>query len=483
MMRRALLLAALGSAALPATAAAQFVAVSFGTGGPPVSATRAHVRITGAVTVDFHGDAASGCAGEAICDADGTITWEPKGSGDLFAFGYRDHGVRFEQGSLVLGGGPLDQGDQTSTFVRVRRTSSGGGPSGLCADAGGEDFDDFAFGPERGTSLPIGVLGTGGSGAQPAAGLHSRCAGPTAADVSGLLPTRLISEAEIRGGPHKLGFVGDRDFSAGGLAGTLHSTLVIHIGRGSPFDLRPGQSRGRTVKRRRRTLEVRYHVDQVFGQVATDVIGLTDPDLCGPLDACGLMGSTTLAPRATSGDAIISAEASARHSWRDLRQAVGLSPGRPPKGVSSSGLVYWGRDAGTVTSDLTRDGAAACSDSQPLSGGGGVSLRIGARAVRARYGEGDQSAGGLFETRCPGPLLADVVGGGALASAAVPLRTFGPRQVTLRLRDGRSYSSDGYRGTTRPDITVVMHRTRIKQRNVVYEVPADFARIRARLAR
>jgi hypothetical protein len=234
---------------------------------------------------------------------------------------------------------------------------------------------------------------------------------------------------------------------------------------------------------------VSYRVDRVSGQVATQLSGLTDPDLCGPLDACGLMGSVTATPSASSGEAFIYADASARHSWRDLRRAVGLSAGRPPRGVSTFGFVGWTRDTGAVTSDLTRNGAPACTDSEPLSAGGVVSLRFSRRAVGAAYGDPDQSGDGLLATRCPGPLLTDAAGSGALATTSVPLSAFRARRVTLRLQDGHSYSSDGYHGITTADLSVTMHRTGVKRELDVYTVTVstEFARarahIRARLAR
>ena len=470
--------AVVGVALVPAAARAQGVFVSLGSGGVPISFTQAKLRITGAVTVDFHGDAASGCADAGLCGVNGTVTWTPTGSGSLLAFAYRDHGARFEDGYMLLDSGPLHR-SRPFTFSRVIRTPAGGGPAGRCADAGGGDSDFFALGAHRGSTLVFGVLGAGGFGVQPSSGLRTRCAGPTAADVSGLLPTRVISETDLRSGPHKLGFLADRDFAAGGLAGTLHSTLVLHLGRGTRQNQDSGQSTGPTVKRRRRTLEVSYRLDRVSGQVVTGVNGLADPDLCGPLDACGLMGSVTVAPSASSGEAYVVADASARHPWSDLRRAVGLSPGRPPRGVSTFGFVNWTQDAGAVTSDLSRDGARACADSVPLAAGGSVLLAFSRGGVRLSYGGVDLAAADLLATRCPGPLITDAAGGGALATGRVPLRTFGARRVTLRLNGGGTYRADGYQGTTRPDLTVAMQRTRVRRHLQVYTVPQEFARLRA----
>jgi hypothetical protein len=50
----------------------------------------------------------------------------------------------------------------------------------------------------------------------------------------------------------------------------------------------------------------------------------------------------------------------------------------------------------------------------------------------------------------------------------------------MRLRSGHAYSSDGYSGSTRADLSVVLRRTKVKRRVQVYHVPAEFARVLAR---
>jgi hypothetical protein len=313
---------------------------------------------------------------------------------------------------------------------------------------------------------------------------RTRCAGPAASDLSALLPSHLLTTAQLRRGHPTLDFTADRDFASHGLSGTVHSTVVLHVGRTQRVaaDGQSGEEpRGRTRKRRR--LDVRYRVERVYGQVGTDVEGLADPDLCGPLDACGLLGTVTLAPRATSGEAFLEAEGSVRRSSRDLRRALGLLPGPRRAGVRTYGYATWEEDFGSTTSALTRAGAADCRDSAPVTGGGSVDLRVSAAGVRADYGVGAE-AGGVdpLRTRCPGPGIADVAHSRPLASGTVPLSAFRHRRVTLRLTRGTGFSSDGYSGHSSADMTVVLRRVGVDEHIDVEELPPGFRRLPPALA-
>src|SRR5439155_19866423 len=192
----------------------------------------------------------------------------------------------------------------------------------------------------------------------------------------------------------------------------------------------------------------------------------------GPLDACGLLGSVTVSPVASSGSAFLFATASIRHTRRDLRRALGLGVGPRRGGVSRYGGASWDRDRGGITSELIRDAAPACSDAEPIAGGGGVALEYFGNRVRALYG-GDQFAGtDLLRTRCPGPGSTDTSGG--LASGTFPVGVFRDKRVTLHLTRGAAFSGAGYSGRTSPDVTLVLRRRRIQQYVQVEPVPADF---------
>jgi hypothetical protein len=470
MKRLAPLLVLLAAMAAPSAAGAQVSVFDVSTGDQSLTFVEAPLHVTGAVSVDFHGDQAAGCEAARLCGVSGTVTWNPSGPGTLLAFGFRDaDGTHAEQGYLSFGDQRGDTSPRPTVYSRVQRGDA------LCADVGSTDSAAFGSGPTPGRSLEIGLLTSQGIGLAAVQALRTRCAGPLAADVAGLLPTRVISERALLHHTNKLDFSAERTFSAHGLTGTVHSTVVFHLGRGAGADNQSDQSfPGPTRVVRRRSLEVRYRVEQVSGQVVTGLRGLADPDLCGPLDSCGLAGSVTVAPRASAGDADVFVEAPARHPWSDLRRAAGLAPGAVPRGVRTYGYVSWPNDHGTTASDLARYGAPDCADSEPLLGGS-VALRFSSGLVHAVYGDTEEPGAELLATRCPGPGLNDVAPAGALATTTVPLRTFGARRVTLRIAHGHTYASDGYRGSVSPDVTLVLRRTKIKRRVQSFRVPEEFA--------
>jgi hypothetical protein len=473
--------AALTALAVAPAAQAQFVSIGLSNGARLVSALETKLRLTGAVSVDFHGDEAAGCADSGLCGIAGTVTWDPSGPGSVFAYGYRLHGQRFE-GALMLFGSGFSENPQLVTSARVRRTVGGAAPSSLCADAATQEFQGVGSADRLGSSVELALVGEPGADFPVIENFRTRCAGPVAADLRGLLPQRVVTESRLRRGHGRIDFSADRTFSAGGLTGTLHSNVVVHLGRSTELNGRGRSDPVRTHPRRRRALDVSYRIERVSGQVVTGVHGLADPDLCGPLDACGLMGSVTTAPSASAGEAHLNAEATLRHSRGDLRRALGLAPGGPAAGIQTFGYGYWDHDGGTIRSALTRDGdpGGGCSDSQPLNGPGTLSLTFSGRVVHARYGDYQLPPVDGLRTRCPGPGIGDVVGARALAAGTVPLSAFRSRRVTLRLTGGTSYSADGYSGRTRPDVTVVLRRVRVRDYVQVYQVTVGFAKLLAR---
>jgi uncharacterized protein (DUF2141 family) len=474
--------AALAAGAAPAGARDQssFAIVDVVGGGGNVTAVISSLRVSGSVTVDFHGDEAAGCAAVHLCGVTGTVSWKPAGPASVVAFGYRDGGERLEQGFVGIGEqAPL------RISARVRRAGASGAPSTLCADVVSQSFSGYTTEARRGYSIELRAMGLPGSSFGVSDNLRTRCAGPMTSDVSALLPGHLIGQHALLEGHRTLDFSADRSFAAHGLAGTVHSTVAMRV-LGGERVLNDGSGGFRGLPThvvRRRAIDVTYQVERVSGRVVTGVRGLADPDLCGPLDACGLMGSVTVSTSAASGEAHVNATASIRHSRRDLRRAVGLSPGPRPRGVSAFGFGLSQDAQGTVTSDLSRDGAPACSDSEPLMGPSTLLFDFSGQRVSAHYGAGSDASGSLgdpLRTRCPGPGLADVAPTGALASADVPLRTFAQRRVTLRLTRGRAYASDGYSGSTRPDVTVVLRRTHVREYVQTERVPNGFPRALAR---
>ncbi|HEY0631123.1 MAG TPA: hypothetical protein VGC98_03630, partial [Thermoleophilaceae bacterium] len=210
--------------AIPAAAQAgsfSFVIVTTG-GARGIHAVQSDIKLSGAISVDFHGDAAAGCAAAHLCDVTGTARWNVTGDGAIAAVAFRSHGRRFEQAFLTIG--DFSDGEPPlRTSARVRREGASGS---LCSDAVPGDVAGGGTTTRRGSAAEIKLI-------DPAAGsgdvLRTRCAGPMAADVAALLPARKIGERALLRGHRTLDFSADRTFAAHGLAGTLHSTAQIHV--------------------------------------------------------------------------------------------------------------------------------------------------------------------------------------------------------------------------------------------------------------
>jgi hypothetical protein len=280
-----------------------------------------------------------------------------------------------------------------------------------------------------------------------------------------MLPSRSLDERAVRRGGAKLDFSATGDFAAHGYAGTMRSDVVVTVKKGTDLlaEERNHEPPDSGRQERNRYLQVDYRVEAVSGQVVTHFHGLSDPDLCGPLDSCGLLGTITAVPSFREGSGSIYAFGSARHSRRELRQAVGLVPGSGPvpRGVRRVAIFEWD-ETSDVTSNMTRDGAPGCTDSDSLAGGGLVELRFVRRhATALLYGGSVQSGGDPLRTRCPGPSGDDAARG--LATGTISLRRLGARRATLRLTRGTSFSTNGYRGATTPSLSVEIRRTRISE--------------------
>jgi hypothetical protein len=445
--------------------------ITIGTGGAGGSnSVSSNIRVTGAVTIDFHGDAAAGCAAAHVCDLHGTVRWDPSGDGSIFAIGYTAHGHRFEQGFVSIGDiGSEDRPLRTS--ARVRR---GGAPGSLCSDGATVDTFGGSGTALRGSSVVVRMLDLPSPSSAAPDVLRTSCAGPMATDVAALLPARRITERALVRGHRTLDFSADKPFASHGLAGTLHSTVVARVLGGQRFASERGSGRAPSVRTRRlRAVAVRYRVERVSGRVTTGISGRGDPDLCGPLDACGITGSVTTAPAASSGTAYLTASGlHGRTTRRQLHAALGLARGRVARSVAREGYVSWDRDLGSITSDLSRLGTPACSDTQPLAGGGSVNLGFVGGRVRATYDSGSLVGTDRLRTRCPGPGSDDTRG--TLAAGTFPLRIFRHAHVTLRLTGGRRFASTAYTGHSTPDVTVVLRRTRIRDYSYREEVPSDY---------
>jgi hypothetical protein len=391
------------------------------------------LEVSGQVTVDFHGDEATGCASRGVCDVTGSVTWRPGHPAFLgLTESRRGRVIRAE-----LGWSPT-AGDPPATYAQVAQGAA------RCADL--HVFEFLAVGlTHRRRSVAIGLPARNGL-------LATRCAAPLDVDVLPLLPRRQVTVDELRGRPRTIDLSADRPFAAAGLAGTVRSDLVLRTGRVEDDTDVPAESP------RYRQVTATYRVERVDGTIHTGFAGLADPRLCEPFAACGLVGGVTWRPQVSSGRALLTATGSARRPWAALRAALGLTPGRRARGIEAYGRVDWARDPGTVGA-LISGGDGGCSDSAsppPAL----VLLTFTRRRVEARLASLDADP---FRTRCPGP-FSDDVDPGWVATGTLPASAFRRRRVELHLRAGHGFEASGYRGRTSADVTVVLRRQSVRQR-------------------
>jgi hypothetical protein len=406
------------------------------------------LQVSGVVSVDFHGDRGAGCEQAGLCDVSGNETWDPGSRGELLAFGRR----RPEGALLVFGADPISDGG--STTARVERT----GPDGsthTCADVasarGGGDLQASHGG------FDVRLTGTGGDPFSDSSLLGTRCAGPVDADVRDLLPAGHLSAEQLAMGNARVDLTGERSFASHGLAGTVQSTVVLTLGA----SVRQHQGKQPpSAVRHVKLVTVTYAIESARGQVSARFGGLSQPELCEQLDACGLVAQATVSINASGGRADLSAFGSARLSRRQLLATLGLvRTSRPPK-LRGVGSGFW-RGGSTLTTTQSRSGVAACNDTAPLSAGGLILSEAGQRLV-ARYSVGLDGAAGGLATRCQGPAIEDLSADGVLARGSMPASVLRRRRVTLRLRRGAPFSGQGYAGTSTADVTVVLRRRRIR---------------------
>jgi hypothetical protein len=448
----AVVVSALGfSAGLAAAPAAAAQPVSFDAG----------VRVSGQLVVSFQGDPAH-CAAFFRCDVErGSIRWTPPQSqARLILFRVPGRQLR----GYLAPSGPL--ATRADTVAIVQRSALDG--AHVCADVRGGSFDSSISVTVPTVRLPQlifglrarpAVLGPPGPVLSP-----TNCGGPLPEEALRGLSTRRVSLRALRSRPTRIDLSGTMPFASSGLAGTVESTILLRVGR-----VQAGrQSRVLRPPRRRpssrppvRQVAVEYRIARLTGSLPVSV--RADPRTCAPIDACGLAGSLTVRPGPARGEGYV--YAFGRLPFTALRRAVGLAPGPVPRRSSTYGYVSWGRGRGTVTAMLTRDGTPACRDAAALRGGF-LELRGRGRRVTARFA-GDLPYGGdaeVLRTRCPGPLLADLVRGTRLAVGHLPRRALGRRRFTIQLNRGARATTPGYSLRSRPDLRIVFEREEVERR-------------------
>jgi hypothetical protein len=425
--------ALLGPASTSARSSASSMTVKLSDRSIPAS-------FAGQLTVDFHGDAASGCASRGLCGYSGTVSWRPSATGMLDVLSYREHG-RLRYTLDLEAGNPNSVTGALGgvTTAKVQLSTPGSTPAvSSCLDA-----------TSTGESLPLPirhdrVVFTLADTSPPL--LASHCAGPLDSDIIPALPAPALALAAVLHGRRTISLASSRSYSSHGFADTVQSRLSIRLGR-------PGHATTTSAvpeAGRYHEIFVTYRAT-VAGSVLERVSGDADPDMCTLIGSCGVFGTLTLIPDIAGGKAAIDAIAPAGRPYQDLLAAVGLSTRGSAKGVEAVGQVSW--NGGVLESDLSQ-GSTSCRDSAPL-GPGAITLAAAKGRLEAQYTPGSTF---MLRTRCPGPEDAGVQ---AFATGEIPLTRLAHRTIRLRLTSGASYSDYGYTVRTIPHLTLTLTRVRV----------------------
>jgi hypothetical protein len=416
--------------------------------------------VEGRLAVDFSANPGTGCA--APCDLQGRVVWTPAREAMVTILETRVRGrTEFEVSLDFEDSG----GERPATAAEVTRAASSGSP-GHCQDARVDRFGSLDFtGDTPGTAIarlaaPQKTVSFG------ADLLSTRCAGPLESDIAAVLPTRTLPVDALRRGATTLDLSANRPFAAGGMAGTVRSSIVLRVERPEPpeegsFEL-PREILRALKFNRLRIVDAIYDVERLSGDLTTTFDGSTQPELCGPVDSCGLRGSVKVTHAVTEGEAILSAIGPARLTRRQLGAALGLNGGRPSGAIATSGIVTWEEDPGRVASTVTDPGGRACADTAGL-GSGMIDLTFSRSRISAGYGLTGLFDGDPLRSRCAGPGFTDASdGSNPVARGSVPRRALRKRRLTIPLNGGSVFSSGSYSGKVQAGLTLTMRRVRVE---------------------
>jgi hypothetical protein len=232
-MRRIVLVVALLVCATSARAASSVFL--FGGGPGVVSATAVQITVTGSLVVSFHGDQSTGCAARGLCGYSGVITWRPQADasrGFLNVEKLRTGGRTSYQASLNFYSQASSPADLSASVLH----QVPGQPLGTCVDGSSKQYSLSL--PVRGGRILVRVLGGGSSL------LSTRCAGPLDSDIASVLPARSVPIPAAPRAHLAVDLSTVRSFAAGGLAGTVRSTLVLGFGHRTrvPISSQPTQN-------------------------------------------------------------------------------------------------------------------------------------------------------------------------------------------------------------------------------------------------
>ena len=425
----------------PTLAYAQGTSVSvFGAvGARVVSVTTLPTSASGELVVSFHGDPATGCARRGLCGYSGTIVLRP-GDPTVTVIKSRIRRRITYQVSFLPGFG--DQA--TLTLAQVQRAGAGA-PVGLCADAA--QPNSLPSSTSNGVRVTLALL------QRHTSVLGTRCAGPIDGDVASAARSVVVPIKTLLRGHTVVAMSGTHGFAANGFAGTVSSTVAIHVG--APHRQAGGGQPSAKVHYIRAVTETLSVVRQ-SGQFVAHVRGTGNRALCQPLDSCGVSGTIAIDPSFVGGQATVTATASSARPYSDFLAALGRSSRGNPRGFQVFGAIT-SAGAGSVTADLTQ--SRPCVDSVPLEHS--TVVLVGQRgAFAASY------LAQSVKTRCPGPSPSFQQLGFARFGRAVLERA----GIVITLRPQSSFSDDGYVASVRGSITLVLLRRSVSQN--VSQLPA-----------
>jgi hypothetical protein len=386
---------------------------------------------TGSITYTWQGDPARGCAAAAVCDVQGALAVDSAGTADAERFG--------RQTVINL--------DTSSITVRV--LTGTGASAGECIDVPPESGGQAVTVSRGRHGRLVGILqGSLSSG---------RCAGPLASELGRLrVPVR-------RSGGKRPSFDlrTKQAFVAGPFAGELVSTLVLRpappgesASSSSSFGGAPPPSHKALVEH----VTLRYRVSSLPEALDTSFTGESDP-FCGVLDSCGASGTVTLSPGASRKTLTLTASRVVRRRVGAGQVIADFRGGRlVPEGSLSLALV--------TSETFVRADGSRCQDSvrSPvvLVAGGFPPARRSSVFLTVANGEED-----ALRTHCPGPGLADVIGGQASAAGLLargPIEAAGllQRHSRLTLTNPGGFSGLGYVGSRTGAIGLALTLVRVR---------------------
>lgn len=390
-----------------------------------VRSAQVEAVVSGSLVISFHGDPAAGCQARRVCAYQGQIIWRPEQAmGGVLGF-------HQGQAELIVFGDTQDSPAGSGVFTRVQRQTSSG-RTASCVDAVTNDVTTPLFVHAGEISLQVPGVDT--------QGFATRCAGPAPADIASAIPLARLPLTEALKGHRQFDLQATREFAGGGFAGTVRSTLVIHLGA-------PLSSGGSSATKVRIVTE-QLTETAASGTVNEQFAGSPATQGCGLLDSCGLQGSLTLQPAQHSSIGMIEALGAVHRPIRDFLTALGLSTHGRTAGIYVYGELYWTR-LGNLAS-VEQQNNVTCTDTQPGGQAALLMLSSGGR-LSAQYAPINP-----LRDRCPGPT--PPFDQTPLAATTIPRRTIAAHTFTLTLRATRPFTDDGYLGQLNGTIHLAIAR-------------------------